>query len=184
MDMIRITDVNGPDETFEYRIDQDNGILSFIWVDQEVGTYNEKDNNAIASITFETIENQHTHGQFSLLPNGSFIGHDGGALGEVQLTLPELVRDVESIKVVTAYPNPAINHFTISIDSELHQTAELLVYDINGRLIDSQSLLLSEGINGLVLDTEEYMPGHYIYVIDFGDPSATSFVGRMYKSSR
>jgi hypothetical protein len=183
-EMITIVDVEGPDENLHYHIDKERDVLSFVWIDENpFGTRESNDNNLV-TITFELNNNNITSGSFEFVPGGDFIGLDGNKIGDIEITLPELKRSASPQLSVTAYPNPVINHLTFAIQLEQNAHGNLLIFDTQGRVVEQHTLSLNEGQNNVKLNTERYMPGHYFYSLNIGDPVAYSYQGRMYKSSR
>ncbi len=80
---------------------------------------------------------------------------------------PELASDPLS---AIAYPNPVIDHTYIKIKSDQAQTAELKVFDANGRVIIVGSHDLLEGDNNILLDLGNDLPiGIYNVLITAGD---------------
>lgn len=73
-----------------------------------------------------------------------------------------------------AYPNPATH--TVTIPYEMHQSApaELQVYDITGRLVETRSI--NAGAHTIVLDVAAYPAGIYVYRIN--GSKANKFVVR------
>ncbi|WP_245539641.1 T9SS type A sorting domain-containing protein [Pontibacter roseus] len=63
------------------------------------------------------------------------------------------------------YPNPFQDRVKISLTSPNDQTVELVLYDLNGRRVMTQSLEVEAGLNKLELDLQKLGKGMYILKI-------------------
>jgi hypothetical protein len=63
---------------------------------------------------------------------------------------------------LSIYPNPVLTHFTISLISDIKQDALLLLYNINGGVILTQNLQLTEGENHLTINRNNIPEGIYL----------------------
>ncbi len=62
----------------------------------------------------------------------------------------------------TVFPQPASAEATIRLASPSNESGTMEVYDINGRLIHSNNIQLTEGENYLNLNCENWIAGHYV----------------------
>ena len=81
---------------------------------------------------------------------------------------------------VSLYPNPVSTQATLEVQSAVAGTAQLRVYDLNGRcVIDRQLGFASEGANNYTLQTENLSKGMYLVnVIIGGHTAATKMMVR------
>ena len=63
---------------------------------------------------------------------------------------------------VLLYPNPAVNEFTISYSGGFYASANLTIYDVTGRLIQTYPLTGTS----TVISTATLPPGIYVCRID------------------
>jgi hypothetical protein len=60
------------------------------------------------------------------------------------------------------YPNPGGSEFTLEWDAEQNENIELTMFDINGRLVKTQTLKQAHGSNRVAIDMAGVVPGVYI----------------------
>ncbi len=70
------------------------------------------------------------------------------------------IEEKEIISVLSVYPNPAINELNFTFTNNSVQT--LAIHDITGKAI---VMMATEGKNRLILNTEQYAHGIYVYTI-------------------
>ncbi len=63
---------------------------------------------------------------------------------------------------VALYPNPTSNVLYVNLTSPEAFKAELMVYDIQGRLIHQRALAVSTGSNHMAVNTADWQPGRYL----------------------
>jgi hypothetical protein len=74
--------------------------------------------------------------------------------------------------LISAYPNPFQNEFTLSVSSERKEKIQVAIYDLNGKLV-FQSLYnnLTQGNNYVRINTGAHLskPGLYLVKVLFAD---------------
>ena len=63
-----------------------------------------------------------------------------------------------------AYPNPARNTISLPYNLNKGEQAEMLIYDVNGRMIDKKRI--DSTFNKILLNVESYTPGVYFYSVN------------------
>lgn len=76
----------------------------------------------------------------------------------------------KGIEKLALYPNPASNQAEISIFSNNNTNTEIDIYDMSGKLILSDILMLNEGSNQFVMNIESFNKGMYFVILsnEFG----------------
>jgi hypothetical protein len=70
--------------------------------------------------------------------------------------------------VLQVYPNPSENIFNIEIPVELSTAKEMMIYDMQGQLIQSENI---SGKSNLTINSQSWAPGIYIGVINVNGTS-------------
>ena len=83
---------------------------------------------------------------------------------------PFKLTDESTIPVanLTAYPNPTTGNITVEYNSSAGCMANLELIDITGKLVFSQQMEASEGLNSYHLDVSNVNPGVYVLVMRAG----------------
>jgi hypothetical protein len=81
------------------------------------------------------------------------------------------VVELETIEGIV-YPNPAIDNLTISLEKG-NGNADLIVYDIAGRLVSSNKVNTKSGL--INVDLTKYENGNYIFNLNFEDGKTSNF---------
>jgi hypothetical protein len=81
------------------------------------------------------------------------------------------VVELETIEGIV-YPNPAIDNLTISLEKG-NGNADLIVYDIAGRLVSSNKVNTNSGL--INVDLTKYENGNYIFNLNFEDGKTSNF---------
>lgn len=63
-----------------------------------------------------------------------------------------------------AYPNPAKSTISLPYNLNKGEQAEMLIYDVNGRMIDKKRI--DSTFNKILLNVESYTPGVYFYSVN------------------
>ncbi len=80
---------------------------------------------------------------------------------------------------VKIYPNPSNGQFTIEIETENNLTADVIIYDLTGRIILSQQSVLHSGSNTIMMNIEGVAPGTYVLQMKNGEKQyVSSFIVR------
>ncbi len=85
----------------------------------------------------------------------------------LQTTTIEETLQTENIKSYAVYPNPVFNNLQVSVKGLISETTyKILVYDLMGKVIYNQSVILSEG-EILTIDAKAWSSGMYaLQIID------------------
>ena len=75
---------------------------------------------------------------------------------------------------VKIYPNPSNGQFSVEVNTENSFMAELVVYDLTGRIISSNNEQLHIGINTISIDLDNIAPGTYVLQMRNGDKQFVS----------
>jgi len=70
---------------------------------------------------------------------------------------------------VKIYPNPSNGQFSVEVETENNLTAEVVVYDLTGRIILSQQNVLHSGVNAISMNVEGVASGTYVLQMKSGD---------------
>ncbi len=89
----------------------------------------------------------------------------------------ELETLVNSVKVI---PNPFRDHYTVELQAVTPVTAELLVFDINSRLVAIDKINTGIGVNRFTFDSSTLQPGIYFSRFRLRDGSTSTAI-RMLK---
>ena len=77
---------------------------------------------------------------------------------------------------MTVFPNPANNIIQLQINSKKYQSADLLVTDINGKIIMKKVTSIHDGVNLFPISLAGLASGNYLIVVDMdGDTQTTLF---------
>ncbi|MBL0043899.1 MAG: PKD domain-containing protein [Flavobacteriales bacterium] len=75
---------------------------------------------------------------------------------------PTSLEESTNLGDLAAWPNPVADQLTIQLTSKLASIAEVIVLDMNGRLVDRSSWNMGSGRNQFVLSTASLVPGTYV----------------------
>lgn len=84
------------------------------------------------------------------------------------------------VNYVKVIPNPFRNHYTVELQAITPVTAELLVFDINSRLVAIDKIKAETGVNHFTFDSSTLQPGIYFGRLRLADGSTSTSV-RMLK---
>lgn len=74
--------------------------------------------------------------------------------------------------VISTYPNPFADHFSVSFFSPGVQTVKMSVYDVRGALVSEETISASEGMNVYSIPNASKLPaGFYTMNVNAGDKS-------------
>jgi len=71
------------------------------------------------------------------------------------------------VQLDQAYPNPATDFIMLPINSEIDLQTDVNVFDVNGRVVATQTMKLFKGYNRLNIDINDLSDG--IYFISLND---------------
>lgn len=184
-ELIELTNIEGPDKNLKYKLDEENGLLSVIWLN-ELGRDRIVNGDQLLTLTIIAKNNIDAHAAFTLLPESMLLDANGEKLENAEIQLPQLNMKATSIEVeVAAYPNPVVDKLNITINVPVETQAGLKIYNLQGQVIDEiKDLRFTEGKQSLSVNTQNYKPGHYFYVINWDSGAENSrILGRFYRSS-
>ena len=69
---------------------------------------------------------------------------------------------VEETTKMEVYPNPTSGIGYVAIETEMEQTARLVITDMQGRIVTDQQLMLQSGSQTIELQTEQWPAGLYL----------------------
>ncbi len=91
------------------------------------------------------------------------------------------INDSESlIEGINTYPNPVTDKLTLSITSKKDASILLMLYDLTGRNLVSETYDLSTGNNTLTINTEKLQPG--IFILRITTDEGTNMIRKVIKS--
>lgn len=76
----------------------------------------------------------------------------------------EIIYDNNKNLSLLVYPNPTIENINIEIEANTNTNASISVYDISGRLVLSQTNMVSEGTNVINLEVSTLKKGTYMLI--------------------
>jgi len=184
-DMINIVDIQGPDDNLKYHLNMESGLIKVIWLNENLQKNSSVHGDVLLTLTVESKKTNLEQGIFTLLPGGLILDQDGANIEDVEISLP-LIKNAAIVDWnVTAYPNPVVDQLNFNFSMPQVTTADLFVYDSQGRMINEHNnISLAKGVQQFTLNTQTYKPGHYYYVITFGNDLQKRVHGRFYRSSK
>ena len=75
---------------------------------------------------------------------------------------------------VKIYPNPSNGQFSVEVNTENSFMAEVIIYDLTGRIISSNNEQLHSGVNTISIDLDHIAPGTYVLQMRNGDKQFVS----------
>ena len=76
----------------------------------------------------------------------------------------ESVKNVRDASFGHAYPNPARNTISLPYNLNKGEQAEMLIYDVNGKMIEKK--MIDSTFDKILLNVESYTPGIYFYSVN------------------
>jgi hypothetical protein len=70
---------------------------------------------------------------------------------------------------VEVFPNPASEEITVTFNAEKKGNAEIGIMTVEGKIIRNSNILVTPGINSIVVGLSDLLPG--IYLLKFQDDS-------------
>lgn len=185
IDKINIVSISGPDENFNYSVDDESGIIRANWLKQSQEASSVSGDRLfvieVAGIQSEQIDNGELVG---LLPGGLLIDNENNKLNNTEIKLPLLENEQLTNVDLSAYPNPVVSNlkFNISTTSKFSQ-ASLEIYDLSGRIVlDINNIEIHEGEQEMLVNTEGLLPGNYVYSFNFIGEGEKNIRGHFVKS--
>ncbi|PLX04684.1 MAG: hypothetical protein C0595_02475 [Marinilabiliales bacterium] len=185
IDKINIISISGPDENFNYSVDNESGIIRANWLNQSRETSSVSGDRLfvieVAANQSEQIENGEIVG---LLPGGLLIDNENNKLNNTEIKLPLLENEQLTNVDVSAYPNPVVSNlkFNVSTTSEFSQ-ASLEIYDLSGKkVVGINNIEIHDGEQEILVNTEGLLPGNYVYSFSFIGEGEKNIRGHFVKS--
>jgi type IX secretion system substrate protein len=167
--VVDIIDVIGPDENFHYDIDEATGELSAIWLDENDIPGEKFFGKTLFRVIVKQNESakQFDEGVFSLLNEGMVLDSKLDIISNITINLPKLSAGAkESINLeAVSYPNPVTNSLNIKISCPENDNAKILIYDLQGKLIRTETSIIYKGTQLIHINTQDLHLGHYFYMI-------------------
>lgn len=183
--MISISAIEGIDENIQFNLDEENGFIDIVWVNEGVENnfYSKK---GLVTLTLEPVEKNIIYeGMIELLPGSSLLDIQGEKLEDVSINLPMLKQSKDNDFAFSTYPNPVSNSMNINISVPISDYAELLIYNVQGVIVEKhENMSLKTGEQSFAVNTQNYKPGHYFYVIKFANGLLEPIQGRFYRSPK
>jgi hypothetical protein len=182
-DLINILSIEGLDANLNYTIDELNGRLHLIWLNENPGN-NSFNGSELVTLTIEPkTQNINAEGLITLSPASSLLSDQGVKIEDVEISLPQFKQSQVFAFEVNTYPNPVVDQLNINLTMPEANRAEMMIFDLQGRLIEKQeNILLTEGEQLISISTQQYMPGHYLYVFNTLGSTQETIQGRFYRS--
>ncbi|RLD43939.1 MAG: hypothetical protein DRI89_03860 [Bacteroidetes bacterium] len=181
VDQLRILDVVGPDKNLNYFLDEKNGIVKIIWMDENNSGRISADN--LISLVVESKNSDFESAAFELLPGSMLIDAKGCEIENVEIQLPLLEMNQEFELQVSTYPNPVINELHVRLNLIETANATISIFDVSGKLMsENNNLSLEKGEHLIAIDTEKFKPGYYFYIVDLSGNTTYTAKGKIIKS--
>lgn len=86
---------------------------------------------------------------------------DGMTLNVISETATSISEEVENISDITLFPNPASNNLTIRFNLNSREEFIATIYDLSGRIVQSNTKIFSSGKNELYINLGDLHTGMY-----------------------
>lgn len=180
-DQINVLDVSGPDNNLKYVIDEENGIIKAIWLDENASRRVSGDK--LITLTVEAKDSNFEIGSFEPLPGSLIMDTKGGEIENVEIQFPMLEKTMEFEIEVSTYPNPVQNELHVKLNLNENTSASIVIFDANGKLISTtDNIALNKGEQLFTVDTQSLNPGFYFYVVELNGATHFKTTGRIVKS--
>ncbi len=85
-----------------------------------------------------------------------------------------LTRNSNALDFTKIYPVPAHDDVTITFEADNYTSAQLMVYDVAGRLVEQQTIITRKGLNNQTIDLSNYTNGVYFVSVVTTDAKITT----------
>ena len=180
---LNIIDVTGPDGNLNYVVDEDNGFVKIIWLDEN--NSGRISGDKLLTLTVETKSSENENIAFELMHGSMLIDAKGKEIEDVEIQLPMLEKnqDIE-LSISSAYPNPFVDVVNINLNLDEANLASMSIFDVTGKLVlKTDNISLNKGEQSITVDTQSFKPGYYIYMIDLVGGTKYSATGQIVKSN-
>ncbi|RLD78048.1 MAG: hypothetical protein DRJ10_10965, partial [Bacteroidetes bacterium] len=163
INLLEIIDVTGPDGNLHYYLDESQGILKVIWLDENEKPGTKFFGERLFKIKVKQINNSTKSEEdiFSLLEGGMVLDNNSNQLENITINLPKIKTTNSIIELsLASFPNPVINTLIFKITSPVSSYANIYIYDLSGKLIDKTiSTNIYEGTQLINLETRDFPTG-------------------------
>lgn len=180
---LNIIDVTGPDGNLNYVVDEDNGFVKIIWLDEN--TSGRISGDKLLTLTVETKSAETENIAFELMHGSMLIDAKGNEIEDVEIQLPMLEKnqDIE-LSISSAYPNPFVDAININLNLDEANSASMSIFDVTGKLVlKTDNISLHKGEQSITVDTQSFKPGYYFYMVDLVGGTKHSATGQIVKSN-
>jgi len=185
IDKINIVSISGPDENFNYSVDNESGIIRANWLNQSQEASSVSGDKLFIIEVAGNQSEQIANGELvGLLPGGLLIDNENNKLNNTEIKLPLLENEQLTTLNLSAYPNPVVSNlkFNISSTNEFNQ-ASLEIYDLSGKkVVAINNIEVHEGEQQILVNTEGLLPGNYVYSFSFIGEGEKNIRGHFVKS--
>ena len=185
INLIEVTDVTGPDENFHFNLDENTGVLKVIWLDENAKPGTRFFGETLFRVKVKQIQNstQIQDGVFSLLEGGMVLDSKSNQIDDISIKLPKVTTTNTKLELeIISYPNPVVNNLNLKITSPENNSANIFIYDLNGRLIQqTNNSSVYKGTQLITLETGSLPSGHYLYKVSL--QSGDNIRGRFQKTN-
>jgi len=186
IDLLEVVDVLGPDKNLHYYLDENQGILKVIWLDENENQGTKFLGETLFRIRVKQINNsiKTEESVFSLLEGGMVLDNNSNQLEDITINLPKIKTTNNILALsITSFPNPVVNTLIFKITSPTNSYANIYVYDLSGRLVNKTiSTDIQKGTQLINLETSDFPSGKYFYKVILQDSG--TFTGSFNKANR
>jgi hypothetical protein len=178
---LNIIDVTGPDGNLNYVVDENNGFVKIIWLDEN--NSGRISGDKLITLTVETKTENAENITFDILNGSMLIDANGKEIKDIEIRLPMLEKNQDIEQSISVYPNPFIDVLNIGINLNEAGLATLSIFDVSGRLVsESNTISLEKGEQSITIDTQNLTSGYYIYMVDVMGSTNYRTTGQIVKS--
>jgi len=163
---ISSAELPGLDETDFNDLFAKDGRLSLVWYDKAGMGQKVGENSILFYLNFKAKSAGQLEDHFSVQPfrtEKKAYKVDGSQVA-IKTVFEDGVSELSSLSYkMTVHPNPFKDHVTVLLEIEREEEGLLSVYDLSGRLVYSEELLLETGANRVVIEGEHFpVKGAYL----------------------
>jgi len=170
--LLEVTDVTGPDDSFHYDLNPETGVLKVIWLDENENPGERYFGESLFRVTVKQKDNtvSDSEGLFSLLEGGMVLDRRSNKINDIEISLPKVLTIEPNLELgAVCYPNPVVDKLNIKITSPSNSNANILVFDLSGKLVKEITNTIFKGTQLMTIETESLPTGQYIYKINVGN---------------
>lgn len=176
-----IINIVGPDGNLNYVVDEENGIVRIIWLDENMTGRINGDN--LITLTVETKSDEFENATIELLHGSMLIDAKGDVIKDVEIQLPMLEKNEDVEISVNTYPNPVVDQMHININTVEANNASISIYNASGKLVSqTNNISLENRAQLITVDTHSFKSGYYFYVVELLGSTKYRATGQFVKS--